>query len=362
MMRSIKDTGDARVGIRMAAAVLTSVALAAIAAIALSHQPLVALRAFFLAPFVSGSSFLSMLELAGPLALCALGVVITFRAGHYSLGGEGQAYAGAFAAAAVGTLTSIPAGPLAMALSLAAGLVAGGLVAALPAAGKRFANADVLLTSILVSQGVVFALDWAIAGPLRDPSGNLVAMRPVPVPTLLPRLLPPSTLTTIPFFTIALCLVAAFYFEHTRSGAAHDLYGRNPHFAMLQGFNTRRLSWLPIVVAGSLHGLAGAAMALGARGTAIRGMSGGIGWSAIGAALVAGSRPSAVPIAALLFSWLDSGSRQAVVLSDLPPDAGLAIKAIVIIVISARPTIAGVRLLYVRVLSLLRVGRGQGKP
>lgn len=60
-------------------------------------------------------------------------------------------------------------------------------------------------------------------------------------------------------------------------------------------------------------------------------------------ALVAGSRPSAVPLAALLFSWLDSGSRQAVVLSDLPPDAGLAIKAIVIIVISARPTIAGLR-------------------
>ncbi|HUW70641.1 MAG TPA: hypothetical protein VMX33_10430 [bacterium] len=359
MMRSIKDTGDSGVGIRMAAAVVTSVMLAAIAAVALSRQPLIALRAFFLVPFLSASSFLSMLELSGPLALCALGVVVTFRAGHYSLGGEGQAYAGALAAAMVGTSATSIAGPSAMLLSLGAGLVAGGLVAALPAAGKRFANADVLLTSILVSQSVVFAVDWAIADPLRDPTGNLVAMRSIPAASLLHRLAPPSTLTIIPFATVVLCLIAAFYFEHTRSGAAHDLYGRNHQFAGLQGFNTRRLSWLPIVVAGSLHGLAGAAMALGARGTAIRGMSGGIGWSAIGAALVAGSRPSAVPLAALLFSWLDSGSRQAVVLSDLPPDAGLAIKAIVIIVISARPTMAGVRSACARAMSRLRPGRRQ---
>lgn len=362
MMRSIKDTGDAGTGFRMVAALGTSIALAATAAIALSRQPMAALRAFFLVPFLSASSFLSMLELSGPLALCALGVVVTFRAGHYSLGGEGQAYAGAFAAAMVATMAPVPAGPAVMLLSMLAGLGAGAVVAALPAAGKRFANADVLLTSILVSQGVVFAVDWAIADPLRDPTGNLVAMRSIPAASLLPRLAPPSTLTMVPFVALALGLAAAFYFEHTRTGAAHDLYGRNPRFAELQGFGVRRLSWLPIVVAGALHGLAGAAMALGARGTALRGMSGGIGWSAIGVALVAGSRPSAVPLAALLFSWLDSGSRQAVVLSDLPPDAGLAIKAVVIIVISARPTIAGLRQVCGRAAARIRFGGSKAVP
>jgi len=138
-------------------------------------------------------------------------------------------------------------------------------------------------------------------------------------------------------------MAAAWYFDRTRSGAAHDLYGRNPRFAELQGFDVKRLAWAPIVVAGILHGMAGASMVLGARGTAIRGMSGGIGWSAIGAALVAGSRPSAVPLAAILFAWLDSGARQSAVLSDLPPDAGQAIKAIVILVVSARPSARAVK-------------------
>lgn len=336
--RTVKDAGGSGALPRMSAAFAAAVVLAAVAAALLSGHPAVALRAFFIAPFLGSSSFLSMLELSAPLALCALGVIVTFRAGHYSLGGEGQAYAGSFAAAAVGYAGFLGAGPSATVAAIIAGALGGAAVASLPAAGKRFAGADVLLTSILVSQGAIFVIDWAIGGPLRDQGGNLIAMPALQRGVLLPRLAPPSTLTLAPFAALALCLLAAFYFDRTRSGAAHDLYGRNPRFARLQGYDVQRLAWLPVIMAGMLHGLAGAFMVLGSRGTALRGMSGGIGWSAIGVALVAGSRPAAVPLAALLFAWLDSGARQAAVLSDLPPDAGLAIKALVILIVSARPS------------------------
>lgn len=341
--RTVKDSGGAGALPRMSAALGTAVVLAAVAAALLSGHPAIALKAFFVAPFLNAASFLSMLELSGPLALCALGVIVTFRAGHYSLGGEGQAYAGSFAAAAAGYASFLGSGPSATAAALAAGAAAGAVVAALPASGKRFAGADVLLTSILVSQGTIFVIDWAIGGPLRDQSGNLIAMPALQKGMLLSRLAPPSTLTLAPFVALTLCFFAAFYFDRTRSGAAHDLYGRNQKFAGLQGYNVQRLAWLPIIVAGMLHGLAGAFMVLGAKGTALRGMSGGIGWSAIGVALVSGSRPGAVPLAALLFAWLDSGARQAAVLSDLPPDAGLAIKALVILVVSARPAWSSIR-------------------
>lgn len=338
----------------MSAALATAVVLAAMAAAVLSGDPAMALKAFFIAPFLNASSFLSMLELSAPLALCALGVIVTFRAGHYSLGGEGQAYAGSFAAAAAGYAGFLGAGSAATIVAIIAGAAAGAAVAALPAAGKRFAGADVLLTSILVSQGAIFVVDWAIGGPLRDQTGNLIAMPALQRGILLTRLAPPSTLTIAPFVVIVLCLIAAFYFDRTRSGAAHDLYGRNPRFAALQGYDVQRLAWLPVIVAGMLHGLAGAFMVLGAKGTALRGMSGGIGWSAIGVALVAGSRPAAVPVAAMLFAWLDSGARQAAVLSDLPPDAGLAIKALVILVVSARPSWSFIKTLRIR---LARGGR-----
>jgi simple sugar transport system permease protein len=207
----------------------------------------------------------------------------------------------------------------------------------LPALGKRFADADVLLTSFLVSYAVVLGTDWAIAGPLRDTSNNLVALPAVPVSALLPRLALPSSLTPMPVVFIGLCSFSWFFFEHTRTGAMVDLYGRNHTFAVLQGYPVKLFAWAPILAAGAFHGLAGASLSLGANGTAIRGMSGGIGWSAIGVALVAGNKPAAVPLAALLFAWLDAGSRQASILTEVNPDASLVIKALVLILVTARP-------------------------
>lgn len=340
-LRTIKDSGATGSLARLAAALASAASLAALAAVFLSARPASALRAFFILPFANRIAFLSMLEAAAPLALCALGVVVAFRAGHFSLGGEGQAYAGSFAAAALGCLWAQGSGPAAVAAALLAGALAGAAVATLPAAGSRFSGSDVLLSSLLVSQGFIYVIDWAIAGPLRDPSGNLIAMRPIPEAMLLPRLAPPSTLTAAPLVALALCLAASFYFDRTRSGSAHDLYGRNRRFAALQGYDVRLLAWAPVVIAGALHGMAGAAVALGAKGTALRGMSGGLGWSAIGVALIAASRPSALPLAALLFAWLDAGARQASVLAELPPDSGLAVKALVILVVGMRPALRG---------------------
>lgn len=293
------------------------------------------LRAFFVLPFLSRNVFLSMLENAAPLGLCALGAIFAFRAGHFSLGGEGQVYCGAMAAALAGAAGL--GGPLGLGTALLAGTAAGLLVALLPALGKRYADADVLLTSFLISYAVVLGTDWAIAGPLRDVTNNLVALPPIIRSALLPRLALPSALTPMPVVFIGLCSISWFFFERTRTGAMIDLYGRNSTFAALQGYPVKLFAWLPLLAAGAFHGLAGASLALGANGTAIRGMSGGIGWSAIGVALVAGNKPAAVPLAALLFAWLDAGSRQAAILSEVNPDASMVIKALVLILVTARP-------------------------
>ncbi|MGD9939042.1 MAG: ABC transporter permease [Clostridia bacterium] len=309
--------------------------LAAVFAAFTGANPVQGLRAFFVLPFLSRTVFLSMLESAAPLGLCALGAISAFRAGHFSLGGEGQAYSGALVAALVGAAGS--GGLLGLGSALLAGTAAGVLVALLPALGKRFADADVLLTSFLISYAVVLGADWAIAVPLRDATNNLVALPPVQPSALLPRLALPSSLTPMPLVFTGLCLLSWFFFEHTRTGAMMDLFGRNRLFAVLQGYPVKLFAWAPILAAGAFHGLAGASLALGANGTAIRGMSGGIGWSAIGVALVAGNKPAAVPLAALLFAWLDAGSRQASILTDVNPDASLVIKALVLILITARP-------------------------
>ncbi|MCK7508850.1 MAG: hypothetical protein MZV70_35710 [Desulfobacterales bacterium] len=59
-----------------------------------------------------------------------------------------------------------------------------------------------------MSQAVVLVLDWAIAGPFRDPASNLIATPVVAAGFRLPRLLPPSSLSSAspPGRRAALCL------------------------------------------------------------------------------------------------------------------------------------------------------------
>ncbi|HAE20794.1 MAG TPA: hypothetical protein DCG47_00500 [Spirochaetaceae bacterium] len=311
--------------------------LIGILALLASSDPGATLSAFFIAPFRSRSLFPAILENAAPLALAALGVLVSFRAGHFSLGGEGQLYFGALFAAFAGIYA--PEGYLGLALALAAGALGGLLVAAPAAAGKRWAGADVLLTTFLLSQAAIFIADWAIAGPLRDPNNNLVAMAAIPRASLLPRLSPPTILSPAPFLALAAIILGWFFFSRCKRGHQLSIYGKNPLFARLQGFPVRAFSWQPVLFAGAAHGLAGALLSLGPNGTAVRGISGGIGWSAIGVSLIAGNEALALPFAALLFSWLDAGSRQASIVSDLPPDAALVVKALVIMAATAKPLI-----------------------
>lgn len=326
---------------RMSLSLALSALFVAAFAVLASGDPGATLRAFFVVPFRGRATWFSMLEASSPLALCALGALVAFKAGHFSLGGEGQLYAGAFMAAAFGY--NAPAGAAGFAIALCAGML-GGMAVALPAAlGRRFAGADVLLVSFLSSQVALNVVDWAIGGPYRDVSNNLVAMKALPSATLLPRLAPPSLLTPAPFVATLLAVAMWFALARTKEGTMLTLYGKNPLFARLQGFPVQALSWVPIIAAGAFHGVAGSFLTLGSNGTAVRGMSGGMGWSAIGVALIAGNEALAVPIAALLFAWLDTGARQASILSDLPPDASLAIKALVIMAATARPLLSRIR-------------------
>jgi len=369
---------------RLAIALGLTFSLAFLFILLFSKEHAAALQAFFVRPFANRVTFLSMLELAAPLLACSLGALVAFRSGHFNLGGEGQLYTGAFFSALAGAAladwlpalaagalpgSGVAAGPAAQAalatlsganpgtealaalspglqlaaavafplLCLLAGMAGGLLVALLPALGRRFAGADILLTSFLLSQAAILIVDNLIGGALRDTANNLVAMVPISAAARLPRLARPSVLTIAPFIALAVCAALWLFMERSRSGRMLTLYGKNRSFARLMGYPVRKLAFYPILAAGALHGLAGAFLVQGINGTAIRGMSGGLGWSAIGVALIASNKPAALPLATLLFAWLDAGARQASVWADIPADISLVIKAVVIIGITARP-------------------------
>ena len=102
------------------------------------------------------------------------------------------------------------------------------------------------------------------------------------------------------------------------------------------GFRVRAYAFWPLLASGALNGLAGALLALGANGRAVRGMTGGIGWNGISIALLAGNDPRLILPAALFFSWLETGSRQASILAGISVDVGTVAKALVLLFATAR--------------------------
>jgi riboflavin transport system permease protein len=328
-------------------ALAAALAFAALYALVASSDPKEALYAFFVSPFASPYAFLSFLESSASLLCCSLGACIAFRAGAFNLGGEGQAAVGTLAAALAaaslgGGIGGNPPGALGIALAILAAALAGSALAFLSALAERKAGAQVMLTSFLFGQAAIILVNWAVGGPLKDPSANLLGMAAVPEGIRLPLLAPPSPLSLA--FPLSLLFAAglALFTRGTRAGVEQRLYGKGRAFARAAGFSPRIGDW-SMAASGALSGIGGALLVLGQAGRAFKDMTGGIGWNGLAVALVAGSDGLGALPAALFFSWLDSGSRQASMLADLSPDSSAVMKGIALFLITATATRLGGR-------------------
>jgi ABC-type uncharacterized transport system permease subunit len=306
----------------------------AVAVLATWPDPGAALAAFFGGPFGDLFAFGNMLDTAVPLTIAGLGIVVSFRAGVFNLGGEGQVYGGGILAAALCT-TILPEGWGGSVAAMAAAAALGAAIAGVSGWLRYRWDANELISSYLLSAIVLLVGDWLITGPLDDPASNLMAARGIAPGFWLAEVLAPSHLNT--GFALALTLAAlmAGFLERTRWGYELRLCGANPGFARYGGVHVGLYLVLPMVLSGALHGLAGATTVLGTYHRAVKGFSLGLGWNAIAVALIARNRPWAVIPAALFYAWLDAGARAATVLAGVSYEMILIVQAVIFYLVTA---------------------------
>lgn len=321
-----------RIGFAMGLALL----LYAVYGLIFSHDAGNALLFFLRGPLVDPSSFLTFLERLAPLTLAALGVMLAFKAGLFNLGGEGQVYAGAVCS--VLFATAFPSMPpvIAPALGLLAGAFGGALITAPSAVAGIRRGADVLLSTFLISQAGMLIVDWLVASPLRDRSSNIVATVRLAPAYLLERIAAPSALTVAAVIGPLAVFLMHRFMRFSRPGYLLRIYGKNPVFADSVGLPVALLPFWALAASGALHGMAGTILVIAQEGRLVRGLSGGLGWNAIGVALLAALKPKYCLPAAVLFAWLDSGARNASIFSDLSMDAGTVLKAVILFLVTVR--------------------------
>ncbi|MFE3838250.1 ABC transporter permease [Pseudogemmobacter sonorensis] len=271
-----------------------------------------------------------------PLLITSVGVVISFRAGYFNIGAQGQFYIGAIAAAfAAEALRGSPAW-LAVPLCLIAGVIGGGLWALWPALLRVRAGADEVITTMMGNFIAALALVHVTSGPLKDPSGSgqQASSRPIEAAHRISE----SSGTSPMIVALALATVALGWWltRRTAFGLLSGLAGRNPVMVAWQGARVDRIAIGAFVLSGALAGLAGAVELLGPNGRLASGILPTHGFTAILIALVAGLSVLVTALVALFFGALASSALFLPVMTGLPAAAIEIINASIALFITAR--------------------------
>jgi simple sugar transport system permease protein len=294
------------------------------------------IEAFFLGPWRGAWFAGNTLDGIALLLTASAGALVAFRAGCFSLGGEGQVYLGGLAASVVllaGGGGTSPSSPLILVLAAAVACAVAAGMGGLSGLLKRYCGVNEVISSFLLSAAVTPVADYIIANRLRDPSGSLLAS--APFSATLPKLLPPSHLSVSLVCSIILVCAVAVFINKTASGYRFRIAGADSAFARYGGIEPARY-WIPaLAVSGAISGLAGFFAVAGTYGRCHLGFSGSLGWNAVAVALIAGNRPLALFPAAFVYGAIKAGSDSALLLTGMQLETTSFIQAVVLLLATA---------------------------
>jgi general nucleoside transport system permease protein len=265
-------------------AVLGALAVTAGLLLALGVDPLFAYRSMVLGAVGTTQSLSDTIAKTVPITLIALGVALTFRCGLWNVGGEGQFYAGAIGAALAGIIIDAPAWIL-IPLEVLAGVLAGGLVALVPAALKaKFNTNEILVTLMLNFVPHLLAL-YLIAGPFaHDLAAKTVDIHESGELSWL--VIDNLRIHAGVLFVFAAVIGMHFLIERTTFGFKIRAIGSNIEAARAAGVNVVRTQFSAFLIAGGLGGLSGMIQVAALHHNLLEGMSPGFGFTSVVAALL----------------------------------------------------------------------------
>jgi ABC-type uncharacterized transport system permease subunit len=237
-----------------------------------------------------------------PLILTGLSVAVAQQIGAWNIGAEGQFYAGAFAAAAVGLF--VPGPPaLILVLMFFAGLAGGAVWILVPTLARAYANVNELITTLLLNFVAILLVYFVSTNAWRDRMANSATPR---LSAEIPELWG-SIHWGLPIAIIVALLVGGLL-AYSRWGYEVRLVGSNPSAAKYAGMPVRRHLITVMLLSGAIAGLAGMLEIAGTVHRLQGGISNNYGYLGIMVAVLA--RSSAVGVifsAALMAFILNSG-------------------------------------------------------
>lgn len=271
-------------------------------------SPIEAYQAMLQGAFGGQDRVLSVLAFWIPLLLASAGLLVTFRAGLWNIGIEGQIILGAIAASWIALTVTLPA-PLQIGLEIIVAMAAGALWAALSAVLKTRGKVHEIFSGLALNNLAIILTNYLISGPWQPPEGGTFrGTAPFPDFALLPRLAESRFSPFSLLLTVLAVTLVFFALRGTYWGLRLKALGRNAYSAFLLGVSSERETILGMMFCGALAGLGGAVRVLSWFDSLRQSISGGIGFLALLVVMLAAYRVLWVPLIALFFSVVLNGS------------------------------------------------------
>ncbi|WP_210529280.1 ABC transporter permease [Rubellimicrobium arenae] len=333
----LRETG------RALAALAVALVVAFLIVLATSDEPAKAFSTFLMAPMSSNRTRGLWIDDVAKLTLTGLAFSLVFQARQFALGVQGQAYVGGLLASLV-ALSPLGVTPLAIPLGMLAAMAAGAAYGFVPGWAKARFGASEIVSSLMLNYIAIRVVNWIVRAHLAPPGTGQLNSPDFPPQAVFPAIVPGTRFD----LGIAVALVATglawFALYRTAWGLRLRLVGHNPGFADYAGIPARRIMVSAMTASGAIGGLLGAVFVQGrAFGRIAIDFEGNLAFEGILIAIVARSRPLAVPVVALAYGYLRQGAQLMGLRSDVPTEMLGVVQALIILLVASSVRLPGRR-------------------
>jgi simple sugar transport system permease protein len=264
-----------------------------------------------ISPLTKTTARWDIIVMATPLLLTGIGVAFAFASGYYNVGAEGQLYAGAIAAAWMGTQLGSISPVMSIPIMLIGGFVAGALWALPPALMKVKLGVDEVVTTLLLNSVMLFIVSALLNGPWRDPVTNWPQSPTIAESAQFPQIIARSRIHLGTLVAIAVLIAVWWIFTRTRFGLEVRAAGKGREAARFMGIKVDRVMLTAALISGGIAGLAGVGEVAGIHHYLIDAISPGYGYTGIIIAMLGGLSAPGIAAAGLFMALIDRGALSA---------------------------------------------------
>lgn len=305
-----------------------------------SKAPLDAITQLLTAPASKPRTIGLWLDDVAKLTITGLAFSLVFQARQFAMGVQGQVYIGALAASYV-ALSPLGATWAGIPLGITAAMLAGAVYGFLPGIAKAKLGANEIVSSLMLNYIAIEVCNFLVRTSLPKPQAGVLTTNDFPDTSVFPQLIKFEGLNVTRLdlglvFALVAVLVVWFALYRTSWGLKLRLVGHNARFAEYSGIKATFIMVSAMTASGALGGLLGSMFVQGqGYGKLTVLFEGGLAFEGILVAIVARSRPLAVPIVALFYGYLRQGAQLMNIRTDVPAEVIGVVTAIIILLVSS---------------------------